>query len=178
MPIVALDIETGGIGMDCSVLEIAACTWPNRKWYHSIFKPEMFRFEPAALEMHIKNGLIAECLERGETGFSSFTRYIQDLCPKGRRGDIVSFAGCNVNIFDIPRIRQAMGTAYPGSLIRHRALEIGSIFWDGKGRIPSTDELARQYASSWREHRAHRAADDVDRILTLLDIKYPQGDVT
>jgi len=191
-PYVSIDIETTGISMDCSVLQIAAIfddgvtPIDELQTYNQKIKYHSFHGEPVAMRMNAK--LIEEMSSRAEEDKAKFaepseaaksfltfmagcreaTREYDEATGSKMRGKVIA-AGKNYASFDDPRIRKFIETFYPkgtsryDSIMSYKTLDAGSMYYLDFGYNPSLSAINEL---TGRTEVTHDALDDA------LDIVY------
>lgn len=178
VPYFATDIETSGLADECEIFEIACVVddfqspIKSLKNFDEYILHRNFHGEPVA--MHINAGLIAEMAK--EVMNKEFKKFKD---PKDVAENFVSFleiqyekhgkerlvmAGKNPQGFDKPRLDLFM-SKYAGantvktwhSLWKHRALDIGSMYFDHYGTNVSLSEINKTLG---RKEVSHNGLDD------------------
>lgn len=165
MKLLSVDIETGGLGIDCSLLEIAAVQLdvPTGaiEVFRRVVKPDRIVIEPDCFKMHTDNYLLDEVVSDGlpPTKVSmQFEHWLFNLY----HGEKALVIGQNFAGFDGPRIEHHLAIA---PFWNYRILDAKQLWMrqDDQG-IPSMRECC-QRAGLPIEPADHRALPDA--MLTL-----------
>lgn len=175
---VAIDTETTGLGEKCQLLELAMVLEdtsarplpPVEELPHfvSFVAEDGGWWEPFAMGMHAKSGLLAEWLaaKKGELLGSLSNVRVGDMAAswlvetaKLGKGKLTP-AGKNFAGFDARFLPPQLS-----KLLHHRALDPGSVFVDfGQDKLPGMNDLI-DYEQKPGAHRALEDARDVVRVL-------------
>jgi oligoribonuclease (3'-5' exoribonuclease) len=174
MKYLSLDIETGGLTTDCSVLEAAFVeadtedhTTPMEELPQQAFvcAPDILHITPYCLTMHSNNGLLADVERIGlpeQDFWDRIREYLEDYRVRHSLRSITP-AGKNVQGFDLKFFPAAIQ-----SMFSHRALDPGSAFPYLWGRDqPLSLQALKAYLGLGTQsvHRALEDARDVVRVL-------------
>lgn len=191
MRYVAVDVETTGLGKRCGLLELAMVAEDTTKtlpiedlpFFRALFWPADAVWEPFAVRIHRKNGLLDEILAgvtqeaaawceaeawlRGEAKGPQKTVEYRNPPETliGPPNFKVTAAGKNFAGFD----RRFLGPIV--KCFDYRALDPGSAFADfSKDRLPGLADLLPQDRA---DHQAsHRALDDARDVVRVLRRAY------
>jgi DNA polymerase III epsilon subunit-like protein len=167
MKLLSVDIETGGLDINCSLLEIAAVQLDvptgNLSVFHEIIQPHPLVIEPQAFAMHCNNHLLDEAIEHGrplELVAKSLKNWLFNLY----HGEKAIVIGQNFAGFDGPRIIQHLKIRPFWS---HRIIDAKQLWMrPDDGGIPLIDECCRR-AGLPVEPAEHRALPDAMLALEL-----------
>lgn len=171
MKYLVIDIETGGLGKKCSILEVAAIAAVGTKpfpFLHCFVAPPEggYIVEPYAARMHARNELWEDLVSNHkhtieETVNQTLMEFIGKHFPKDRP----IIAGKNAVTFDLPRLDAHHDK--PGTWYKHRVLDIGNLalepYDDG---IPNTTIALGRYGITPNEQ--HRAIPDCEDVVKFM----------
>lgn len=157
MNILSVDIETGGLDPECSLLEIAAIYCPNSfecEYFHRVVKPSRLVIEADAYAMHQKNGLLEEVFRNfavaTEQVAKEFKRWLYEIYF-GKQATVI---GCNFAGFDGPRILKHFKMK---PFWNHRVIDAKQLWMCPSDEgIPTMDECIKRSGirPPFKEHRA------------------------
>ncbi len=139
-PYFSIDIETTGLNIyESQVIQIGAVfddgvsNLKDLPRIEILLKPETMYYEPFAMSMH--SDLLKRIAKHENVGHEyQFSKFIRDLVPSGK----VTFAGKNIGTFDLP-ILINNGIDIPE--YKHRLIDVGSVYFNDFGYVPSLDEI-------------------------------------
>lgn len=158
------DIETTGLGKDCSIIEIA-CLITDEKFevidsFRELVKPHEANWSLPALEMHIDNGLVRDLLDEGSAlDLRDVERLFKMFLSRNLPDNEFKYylAGSSVH-FDHSVIERSFDKEI-NDMFSHKHLDVTSI------SIAVTaingPSVARQFQSENESKTKHRAMDDI-----------------
>lgn len=174
MRYLALDIETLGLDPRCSVLEVAfieedtdhpEIPVQELPRYSALFRPSKIFAEPFALEMHLANGLLKECLATGkheDKAWRDIVAYLEQYRLKCGRIEKIQLAGKNLAGFDL--------SFFPSSVTRffsHRTIDVGSLCFDpSQSGLLSLDQILETAGIETSQN--HRAVSDAENVIRAI----------
>lgn len=170
--IVWIDLETTGLSLDCSIIEVACVltdeTYKFQGEFEMVTRPILGGMrERYAIDMHIKSGLWA-MVESTEWEIEQADALLAAFINAYTRGEKAVLGGSSVH-FDHSFIEEYMPKT--NALLSYRHLDVSSlkIFFSNLTGIP-TEELPPIKAQT-----AHRALDDIND--SIAAAKFYSGQV-
>jgi oligoribonuclease len=154
MKLLWLDLETTGLDpRECKVLEIAvaqadlAAPFNTSLFYHAVIRHDGANLSPFILDMHTKNGLLAECATSGVL-IEEVDDLLASLVPQEERSEMPVLAGSSIH-FDHDFIRVHLPRFAERLSHRHYDVSAVKLFCESIGmpKLPRAE--------------AHRAREDV-----------------
>lgn len=178
----ATNFETLGLDYGCSVIEAAFVEFDtedletpvaNLTSYVMRFRPDRMVAEPYALQMHLDNGLLYECLSSGvpeEEAWIRIGAYLDQYLTRTQQTKVV-LAGKNLGNFDLHFVPKWLKSRF-----HYRVIDVGSMYLRSDDAAPPSlsDCLDRSgFEVTDLAHRALSNARDVVRVLQaqLLRLK-------
>jgi DNA polymerase III epsilon subunit-like protein len=165
MKLLSVDIETGGLDINCSFLEIAAVQLDvptgALETFRQVVKPHPLVIESEALKMHSDNLLLDDAMEHGQS-LEAVAKQLKHWLFNLYHGEQAVVIGQNFAGFDGPRILHHLKIK---TFWHHRIIDAKQLWMrPDDGGIPLIDECCRR-AGLPVEPAEHRAMPDA--MLTL-----------
>jgi DNA polymerase III epsilon subunit-like protein len=168
MKILSVDIETGGLNIECSLLEIVAVCWESddnsEVCFHRIIRPSLLTVEKDAYDMHVTNGLLADVFGQFSISTEQVAKEFKRWLFNTYKGKLATVVGCNFSSFDGPRILKHLKIK---PFWNHRVIDVKQLWM-----LPSDDGIPTMEACLRRSGvvpptNEHRAMEDA---ITALDL--------